>query len=196
MNLYDNFKQEDLVDLLKAYDSYIATAADAGLLKTGWTPVCVEEFYENEYQNVWQQGESFDYLFDYQYYMFDSEETQPKISEIDEPEEEPDFALAVDHLLKFIEREVPFRMKDVHEIDVPKDVMDALIEELKNHTEVMFDYDRLDEWLLDKYDELSQEINKEKTPPASLADKIQAANAKAYKENTSPINTQSKETER
>ena len=67
MSLYDNFNQKDLVDLLKAYDSYISNAAEAGLLTTGWTPVCVEEFYHHEYQNVWdpQKGDaSFDYMYE------------------------------------------------------------------------------------------------------------------------------------
>lgn len=152
MSIYDNFKQEDLVDLLKAYDSYVSTAADAGLLTSGWTPVCVEEFYDNEYQNVWKQGESFDYLYDYQYYMFDSTKNESKSFDM---EEEPEFS--VNHLLKFIEQEVPFRMEKIHEVDVSKDVMNALIEELKDNTDVMFDYDRLDEWLWDKYEEFSKE---------------------------------------
>ena len=52
MSFFDNFPQETLVDLLKAYDSYISTAAAAGLLTTGWTPVCISEFYDCEYQNV------------------------------------------------------------------------------------------------------------------------------------------------
>ena len=67
MSLYDNFPQETLVDLLRAYDSYIITAADAGLLTTGWTPVSVEEFYDHEYQNVWDKekgDESFYYMYD------------------------------------------------------------------------------------------------------------------------------------
>lgn len=67
MSFFDNFPQETLVDLLKAYDSYISTAADAGLLTTGWTPVCVQEFYECEYENVWdpEKGdESFYYMYD------------------------------------------------------------------------------------------------------------------------------------
>ena len=67
MSLYDNFNQKDLVDLLKAYDSYISNAAEAGLLTTGWTLVCVEEFYHHEYQNVWdpQKGDaSFDYMYE------------------------------------------------------------------------------------------------------------------------------------
>ena len=67
MSFFDNFPQETLVDLLKAYDSYISTAAAAGLLTTGWTPVCISEFYDCEYQNVWdpEKGdESFYYMYE------------------------------------------------------------------------------------------------------------------------------------
>lgn len=78
MSLYENFNQKDLVDLLDAYDSYIATAVDAGLLNTGWTPVCVEEFYGSEYQNVWRQGGSFDY-------MYESDPTFPLFHIVDAP---------------------------------------------------------------------------------------------------------------
>lgn len=51
-----------LRDLLKAYDMYVAAAFNAGLPETGWCPVCVGEFYENEYQSVWLAGETFDYM--------------------------------------------------------------------------------------------------------------------------------------
>lgn len=61
---YSDLNQEDLLDLLTAYDNYIATAADAGLFSRGWTPVCMGEFFENEYQSVWQAGEDFDYMYD------------------------------------------------------------------------------------------------------------------------------------
>lgn len=81
MYLYDHFPQEDLVDLLRAYDCYISTAADAGLLTTGWTPVCVEEFYENEYQNVWDP-EKGDESF---YYMYENAEAM--IKSFAQPEE-------------------------------------------------------------------------------------------------------------
>lgn len=40
-------------DVLMAYDAYIRTAFDARLPDTGWCPVCVAEFRETEYRNVW-----------------------------------------------------------------------------------------------------------------------------------------------
>lgn len=48
-------------DLLEAYDKYIQTAFEARLPETGWCPVCVSEFAEIEYVNVWktrQPGEN------------------------------------------------------------------------------------------------------------------------------------------
>ena len=54
--------REQLAGLLSAYDSYIVTAFDARLPETGWTPVCVSEFYENEYRNVWLSGRGFGYM--------------------------------------------------------------------------------------------------------------------------------------
>lgn len=82
MSFYDNLPQATLADLLRAYDCYISTAADAGLLTTGWTPVCVEEFYNCEYQNVWdaaKDDESF-------YYMYENAEAM--IKSFDQPAEE------------------------------------------------------------------------------------------------------------
>lgn len=64
MGLYENLNKEELVDLLKAYDSYIIAAADSGRLKTGWVPVCVSEFFNCEYQDIWCQGQNFDYMFE------------------------------------------------------------------------------------------------------------------------------------
>ena len=63
MTNLDHLTKEELIDLLNAYDAYIVTAADAGLLKTGWVPVCISEFYNYEYQNVWRAGENFDYMY-------------------------------------------------------------------------------------------------------------------------------------
>lgn len=65
MNL-DRLKKDELIDLITAYDTYIATAASAGRLNTGWVPVCISEFYSCEYQDVWRAGETFDYMFDYE----------------------------------------------------------------------------------------------------------------------------------
>lgn len=61
--IYGNLDHRNLLDLIHAYDLYISTAADADLFAQGWTPVCVEEFYENEYQSVWVRGGNFNYLY-------------------------------------------------------------------------------------------------------------------------------------
>lgn len=63
MAIYDHLKQEELLDLLQAYDRYISEAADANVFRTGWVPVCIEEFYESEYQDVWKAGHPFSEYF-------------------------------------------------------------------------------------------------------------------------------------
>ena len=40
----------DLVDLLEAYDHYIQDANDEQRYREGWYPVCINEFYDNEYR--------------------------------------------------------------------------------------------------------------------------------------------------
>ena len=65
MTNFDNLTKEELIDLLKAYDAYISTAADAGRLNTGWVPVCISEFFSGEYQDVWRAGQNFDYMYGY-----------------------------------------------------------------------------------------------------------------------------------
>lgn len=66
MSFYTNFTQEALADLLTAYESYIDAAFGAGLPVAGWKPLCVEDFYEADYQK-WDPergNESFAYLFE------------------------------------------------------------------------------------------------------------------------------------
>ncbi len=67
MGFLNELSRDELADLLRAYDCYISTATDAGLLTTGWEPVCLEEFYGSEYRNVWDSekgAESFYYMYD------------------------------------------------------------------------------------------------------------------------------------
>ena len=52
--VYQNFSQEELCDLLCAYDIYIHKATEAGLFKKGWIPHDVSGFYSEEYQTVWK----------------------------------------------------------------------------------------------------------------------------------------------
>ncbi len=46
----DNLNKAGLLDLLREYDSYIQNANDEDLYKSGWRPVCIEEYYDCEYQ--------------------------------------------------------------------------------------------------------------------------------------------------
>ncbi len=101
MENLEHLSKDELIDLLKAYDSYIIAAADSGRLSTGWTPVCISEFYSCEYQDVWRQGESFDYMYDY----VQAGQTEHP-AEVAQPEEESPFVF-VPYTL-FAEYDVPF----------------------------------------------------------------------------------------
>ena len=41
-----------LMQLLAAYDRYIQNANDEDRFESGWRPVCIEEFYHSEFQEV------------------------------------------------------------------------------------------------------------------------------------------------
>lgn len=60
-------REAETADVLAAYDAYITTACDARLFDTGWMPVGVAEFRENEYVNCWcarREGEDpFGYMY-------------------------------------------------------------------------------------------------------------------------------------
>lgn len=60
----------------------------------------------------------------------------------------------VDALDVFIESEVPFRLEEILDIDAPEEVVQELIREVKAATDVMFDYEHFDIFLMDKYEEL------------------------------------------
>lgn len=51
----ENLSKERLLDLLKCYDEYIQSANDDDRYKDGWYPVCIEEFYYNEYQLILEE---------------------------------------------------------------------------------------------------------------------------------------------
>lgn len=42
--------KEELLELLKEYDEYIQEANDENRYADGWFPVCISEFYDNEYE--------------------------------------------------------------------------------------------------------------------------------------------------
>lgn len=62
-----NKHDDDLADLLRAYDCYIQSAFEARLPDSGWCPVCVREFAENEYEDVWLCREEGEDPFAYMY---------------------------------------------------------------------------------------------------------------------------------
>lgn len=57
-----------------------------------------------------------------------------------------------DALDTFIESEVPFRLSEILDVDASEDMVSMLTDELKANSDVMFDYDKLDRFLLDKYE--------------------------------------------
>lgn len=61
----------------------------------------------------------------------------------------------VDHLAAFIEVEVPFRIKEILKLEnVSDDEISDLIDVVKDNTDVMFDYNRFDEFLEDQLREI------------------------------------------
>ena len=52
MQLLETLKHGDLVDLLNEYDKYIQTANEENYFINGWRPVCLAEFFDNEYQEI------------------------------------------------------------------------------------------------------------------------------------------------
>lgn len=47
-----NLPPQELIRLLEAYDEYIQQANDDDSYSEGWRPVCIAEFYENEFQEL------------------------------------------------------------------------------------------------------------------------------------------------
>lgn len=56
-----------------------------------------------------------------------------------------------DPLMKFIEQEVPFRLTEIHGIENPDSyLVDDIIVELQNDTDILFDYDAIDNVIFEK----------------------------------------------
>lgn len=74
-----------------------------------------------------------------------------------------DYVEQTDPLMSFIEQEVPYRLNNYLGHDAPKDVVAALMSEVQENTDVMFDYDRFDSFLEEQYEKImeldSQEIS-------------------------------------
>jgi hypothetical protein len=51
----------ELLSLLHAYDRYIQEANDENRYREGWFPVCISEFYDNEYQFLASESDEDDW---------------------------------------------------------------------------------------------------------------------------------------
>lgn len=47
--MFEKLTKDEIIKLLKMYDEYIQYANEECLYNHGWKPICIEEFYLNEY---------------------------------------------------------------------------------------------------------------------------------------------------
>ncbi len=52
---FNSLTKGEIIDLLKEYDRYIQDANDENRYSEGWFPVCINEFYDNEYQAILEE---------------------------------------------------------------------------------------------------------------------------------------------
>jgi hypothetical protein len=52
----ENIGKEELMWLLREYDRYIQNANDDDRYREGWFPVCINEFYDCEFQEIKEDG--------------------------------------------------------------------------------------------------------------------------------------------
>jgi hypothetical protein len=55
MPISKEITREELLALLAAYDEYIQQANDEDRFEGGWRPVCLNEFYDNEWDDLKSQ---------------------------------------------------------------------------------------------------------------------------------------------
>ncbi len=60
MPVRNDIDKPELMRLIKAYDGYIQRANDEDLYRSGWRPVCLDEFYDCEFQELEQRTWSVD----------------------------------------------------------------------------------------------------------------------------------------
>lgn len=48
----NELSKEELLDLLNHYNKYIQEANENDTYTSGWKPVCIEEFFNNDYQEI------------------------------------------------------------------------------------------------------------------------------------------------
>lgn len=53
-----HLSKPELLELLKEYDKYIQEANEENKYVEGWFPVCISEFYNNEFQLI-KSGEAY-----------------------------------------------------------------------------------------------------------------------------------------
>jgi hypothetical protein len=51
----NKLSKDELLDVLREYDRYIQSANEDNRYREGWFPVCINEFYDNEYQMVLEE---------------------------------------------------------------------------------------------------------------------------------------------
>jgi hypothetical protein len=57
---FENLSRVEIMDLLIEYDCCIQAANDGDYYKDGWYPVCIAEFYDNEYQEILNEKDEYD----------------------------------------------------------------------------------------------------------------------------------------
>ena len=48
--MIEKITKDELVSLINSYNNYIQNANDSNLYNDDWKPVCIEEFYQNDYK--------------------------------------------------------------------------------------------------------------------------------------------------
>lgn len=85
----------------------------------------------------------------------------------------------VDHLMEFIAQEVPYRLKNYFDYNVSDAVIAQIIAEVQENTDVMFDYDKFDDFLRIQCESMleldSEKINSIKIHLASLREQLNGA---------------------
>lgn len=49
---FNTLSKEELIDIMYHYDNYIQNANDNSLFSDDWKPMCIHEFWTNEYQEI------------------------------------------------------------------------------------------------------------------------------------------------
>lgn len=60
-------------------------------------------------------------------------------------------------LMSFIEEEVSFRMREINEVEISDEEREGLIVLLQENTDVLFDYDRIDAFLMENLEKMREE---------------------------------------